>query len=76
MNLIIEILGALGFLVLGLFVAVQLGRGVDRLAGGVKDAKHEARCAKLLRRCREDGLTRFECEVHLKQWQCYVSEEK
>jgi hypothetical protein len=38
--------------------------------------KHEARCAKLLRRCREDGLTRLECEVHLKQWQCYVSEEK
>jgi hypothetical protein len=38
-------------------------------------AKHEARCAKLLRRCREDGLTRFECEVHLKQWRCFVEGE-
>jgi hypothetical protein len=58
-------------LLFGLFV---VGPSCTRIAKGI-DAKHEARCAKLLRRCREDGLTRFECEVHLKQWSCIVEEE-
>ena len=35
-------------------------------------AVHQADCAKLLRECRLDGLTGFECKTHLRQYGCNV----